>query len=580
MFFNFKTNLENKLTSPLLLSFIFPFLAIFGTYLMNINGNNIILLVMLISIPIYLLLLTYLNKRISTSTYPIALWMISLSLLFMVGLSSNHLMGRDICKEYYVFQLTLNNFHWNLSSFLDSFNACLSITILPVVYQVLSNISNEYVFKLFYAIIGSILPVISFNIFQKYIGKREAFFASLLIIFMAFFTASMGSVRQLIALIFFFLAVMVLFDSKINNLPKKLLLILFMISIVVSHYTTAYISFALLIPIMVLPFLKSIFNRLFRNGKDINFKNFAIIIPFIAFAVVWYLLVAQVQVSGGEYVIDQTSSSMGNNGIIGGFNEGSKDNMILAMFGMGLKSAPHVMSALVHDSTFFVIFMGLLALIWSYRLRKPILNDKFLVGILISLFLLLMLVFLPNLSIHYPAERVFIQALVFLAPLFIIGVTKISKIINIPKTNCIIILILIISLFSCNTYLQYHFYGIHYSPYYENDGNLRNEYYIYDQETIGVKWLENYKINDINLYADITAVNRLFLGHYNLKHIHKFTTNETENGYIYLRYVNINKGIIYDTIDRIVNISYYKPVFAGSNLIYDNGWSEIRVKDV
>lgn len=578
-FFNFKTNLKGKLSSPLVLAFIFPFLTILGTYLMNIHGNNILLLIMLLSVPPYILLLTYLDDKLSNLTYPIALWMISLSLLLMAGLSSNHLMGRDIHKEYYVFQLTLSNFHWDVSSFLDSFNACLDITILPTIYQVLSNINAEYVFKLFFAVIGSITPLISFNVFQKYIGKREAFFASLLIIFMAFFVASMGSVRQLVALVFFFLAVMVIFDSRINKLPKKILLLIFMVSIILSHYTTSYISFALLVPIMALPFLKSLLNRLLGAKNKINFKNLDVIIIFSVFVLIWYLLVAQVQISGGIYAIDKTSEVLTDTGITGGFTETTKDNMILAMFGIGLKSVPNMISAIVHDTVFLFIFLGLLTLLWSYKSRKPILDTRFLVGIIISLFFLILLVVIPNLSIHYPAERVFIQSLIFLAPLLVIGVTKISKIIKKPKSKFIILSILLISLFTCNTYLQYHFYGTQYSPYYENDGNLRNEYYIYDQEILGAEWLKQYKMNDVNLYSDTTATNRLLLGRYDLKYLNTLVKNERLKGYIYLRYENINKGTFYVDVDKIRNMSYYDPILIDSNIIYENGWSEIRIRN-
>ncbi len=576
--FNFKFDSENRLKWPTVFPILFPLLTILGTYLMNTQGNNIILLLMLSLIPLYILVLAYLRDRVPVATYPIALWMIGLSLLLLPGLSSNHLMGSDVHKEFYCFQLTLNSFHWSLSSFLDSFNACLSITILPTVYQVLSNINSEYVFKLFYTIIGSITPLICYAIFRDHLGKKYGFFASLLIIFMAFFIASLGSVRQLIALIFFFLSVMVIFDEKMDELPKKVFALLFMISIVLSHYTTAYISFVLLVPILALPFLRSLYNRLFKGTKNIKFTNFWIIIPFLAFVSIWYLLVAQVQIEGGLYAIDQTSQSLQG----GFFAQGTKDDMILAMFGVGLKSVPNMISAFVHDSAFLMILVGLLTLIWSYKLGKPKLNHKFVMGIFISLFLLALLVILPQISIHYPAERVFIQALVFLAPLFIIGVNQISKIIKRPKSDLLILSILLIALFSCNTYLTYHIYGIPYSPYYENSGDLRGAYYIYDQDVIGAEWLKNYSLNNKNLSSDLPAINELLLGRYNYTKIkvinNTLINNNAFDGYIYLRYVNVNKGVVYVNVNNITSINNYKPAFSGSSLIYNDGGSEIFYK--
>lgn len=576
--FNFKVNFDGKFLFPLILAFIFPFMAIFGTFLMNMNGNNLILMALLLSIPFYILLLTYLRDKIPLITYPIALWMIGLSLLLMAGLTSNHLVGRDVFKEFYCFKLTLDNYHWEISNFYDSFNACLSITILPTVYQSLSGIGSEYVFKLFYAIIGSIIPLISFNTFQKHIGTRGAFFSTLLIIFMAFFVASIGSVRQLIALTFFFLAVMVLFDDNLEKLSKKVLLIIFMISIVLSHYATAYLAFALLVPMLLLPFLKSVFNKLSGKKNKIEFKNFEIIIPFFIFVLIWYLLVAQVQISGGMYVLDKTSQVLQDTGFTGGFTEGIKDNMILAMFGIGINSIPNLISAFVHDTVFFVILIGLITLIVSYRAKNPKLDIKFFIGISISVILLALLVIVPNLSIHYPAERVFIQSLIFLAPLFVIGGDKISKIIKKPKSKYIILFILIVSLFSCNTYLQYHFYGIQYSPYYENDGNLRNEYFVYDQEIVGAEWLKSYHINGTEVYTDGSAINRLLLGRIDLEYHNVIVNNQKLKGYILLRYINLCKGILMKDSTKIKDITYYELVINNSNVIYQNGKSEVLLR--
>ncbi|MGZ7109633.1 MAG: DUF2206 domain-containing protein, partial [Methanobacterium sp.] len=248
-----------KLTSPLFFPVLFPFMAIIGTFLMNNFEDNTVLLAMLFLIIIYLVLVTFLRDRVDNAVYPLSLWMISMSLLLMNGLSSSHLMGRDIHIEFYCFQLTLDGFHWDISKFYDTFNACLSITVLPTIYQVLSNINSEYVFKLFFPLIGSIVPLIVYVTSKKYLEPKYAFFASLVLVSMSFFAfESMAIVRQMISLMFFFLAILVLFDDEIGIKFKKALFLIFMISVVVSHYSTAYMAFIFTMPILALPFLKSL----------------------------------------------------------------------------------------------------------------------------------------------------------------------------------------------------------------------------------------------------------------------------------------------------------------------------------
>ena len=254
--FNLNLDMANKLKSPMIFPVIFPFMAVLGTYLMNTTQNNIILMAMLFLIPAYIIAVVYLKDRIHHATYPIALSMIGMSLLLMNGLTSNYIMGRDVHYEYYVFQVTLSHFHWNISDYYSAYNACLSLTILPAVYNVLTGVSGQYVFKLLFGILGSVLPLIVYIVAQKYVSKKYAFLATLLLVFQIFFVYLLGCIRQEIAIIFFFLAIMILFDKELNKSSRKILFLIFMFSIVVSHYTTSYVSFILILPILLFPFLK------------------------------------------------------------------------------------------------------------------------------------------------------------------------------------------------------------------------------------------------------------------------------------------------------------------------------------
>jgi uncharacterized membrane protein len=239
-FLNLNINLNGKLASPLIFPALFPFMAVFGTYLMNLTQNNFILIAMLLLIPAYIIAITILKDKIPGATYPFAIWTISLSLLIMNGLTSFHLIGRDVHYEYYSFQLALQSFHWDINTYLNPYNACLSITILPTVLQSLSNLSGEYIFKIF-SLIGSFIPLVVYVVSKKYLENKYAFFAGLLFSFQLFFVYLLGAVRQEVAILFFFLAIMVLFANDMGKNTKKILYVILMSSVVVSHYTTAYI---------------------------------------------------------------------------------------------------------------------------------------------------------------------------------------------------------------------------------------------------------------------------------------------------------------------------------------------------
>jgi uncharacterized membrane protein len=568
-FLNFDLNLKGKLSSMLLLPVIFPFMAIFGTYLMNTSENNIILLTMLFLIPVYIVLVAIFKNKIHNANYPVAIFTISLSILLMYGLTSQFIMGRDINMEFICFQLALNNFHWNINDYLNPFNACLSVTILPIIYKVLTNISDQYVFKLIFAIIGAFIPLLIYIVSKKYINNFYAFFASVLFIFQLFFINLLGAVRQEIAILFFFLAIMVIFSIDITKNSRKILFLVLFASLLVSHYTTAYVAFILFITILMVPFLKNLIIK-----RKITFTNFDIILISIILIILWYVLYAKVQFVAVSQVAQVTLSSAAGAGNV------TKGSYVLGILGIELKSLSNTISVIAHNLIFATIIVGIAGIIWKFKYYRKIFETEFFVGIFLSLVILILFILLPYISIAYDASRLFFQLLIFLAPVFIIGAITIAKFIRKPKWDIAIILILLIFLFSCTTYLQYHFLGMPYSATYDPDGTVRGEQYIYESEVAGAYWLKNYEIDNSSVYCDDRARNRFIMAEYRNPNINStfFQVNKRVNsGYIYLGKVNIDKRQIYliyeDTI--ILNLDDYSNLFRGKQKVYDSGGGQI-----
>jgi len=570
---------KDKLKSPLVLPVIFPFMAIFGTYLMNNANNNVILLLMLFFIPVYIIIIIYLKDKIDKNVYPFSLWTISLSLLLTYGLTSNHIMGRDIHAEFYVFGLTLKNLHWSLMDYYSPYNACLSITILPVIYKVLSSMNSEYIFKIFFAFIGSFIPLSLYIIFQRYLSDKYAFLASLLFVFQTYFIFITNTTRQEVAFLFFFIAIWIFFDDKFSKLFKKAFFVIFIISTMVSHYTTAYVSMALIFPILLLPFLKSIFNRLkrFKNKQadtklkmgKFDFSNFDLILLILFFTIIWYIIAAKVQFEIGSAVIGTTISTIQ---VDQNMVPQTRNDVVLGVLGIGIKSLPNLISVVVNNSIFIMIGLGLIFIIKNYGDYKKKFESSYIFGAILSVLILASFVILPYVSNAYGPQRLFMQLTVFLAPIFIIGSIKFSQIIKRPKLDIFIILLLLLSLFTCGTYLQYHLLGVPYSPLYEKEGSLRGEYYIYDQEVIATSWLKEHRLENMGIQTDYIGFSRVMLG-FNTTKVPKIN-NKTGEGYIYLGYVNVNKKIIYPVIDtpmKLSNFSFLK----GRDKIYENGGAQI-----
>ncbi len=576
--FNYKFALEGKLLSLLIFPFLFPLLAVLGTYLMNVSHNNILLLTMLLLIPVYLIAVVYMRDRIHFVTYPLALWLIGLSLLLMYGLTSNHLIGIDVHLEYYCFQLTQYTSHWDLNAYYNPFNACLSVTILPQIYQVLSGLSGEYVFKLFMALIGSVTPLIVYLVARKYFARKYAFLGALLFIFQLFFMSELGAVRQEIATVFFFLTILVLLDFEMDKWIQKLLIILFLFITLISHYSTAYVAFIIVIPILLWPF----FDKLIRERRLV-FTNFDIILISLAMILIWYLLVAKVQFASGAQVVAQTVQTTATGGASPSALISTRSNYVLGVLGVVLTSLPNTISVIINDLIFATILVGIVGMIAKLHYYHEKFKMQFFIGISISLALLVLFVTLPYISIAYDAVRLFFQLAIFLAPVFVIGGIVVAKVIKNPKWDVYVLLILLLFLFSCSTYLQYSLLGMPYSPEFENNSIVREELFIYNNELTSAQWIYQNREDNLTIYSDENAVPRFSTAYGT--NIGNISLNDTlfewdkmiGSGYIYLGYVNVNDHKVIELGNNInrTNIESYSNLFTGKSIIYDNGGSQI-----
>ena len=146
----------------------------------------------------------------------------------------------------------------------------MSISILPTIFSNLLHIKDEYVFKLIYQIIFSFAPLTVFLILKKYVNSIYAFLGSFYFISQFQFMQQMPALnRQEIAILFFSLCILLFHDDEVKPLLKKLLFLVFFVSMTVSHYSTAYIALALFT-------ITYIFSLIFRNTV-LRMKRFSLL---------------------------------------------------------------------------------------------------------------------------------------------------------------------------------------------------------------------------------------------------------------------------------------------------------------
>ena len=239
--FGFELNTKGKLC--LLLPATFPLLSILGMRLLNTSDNNIALLALLFLIPAAIIVITLLRSGVSEDTYPLAIFITAAAIALMFWLRSEHIWGADIHYEYYLSRISLLNQYWSIIDY-GPVDACLSVTLLPVIYQSLLQMQGEeYLFQGIFALIWVFTPLVVYVIARKYVRQLYAFMAAFLWISQTMFLFGDARIRP--ALFFFALAIMVLSHDKIRGARQTVLLLAFMASVIISHYSTAYIFFFL-----------------------------------------------------------------------------------------------------------------------------------------------------------------------------------------------------------------------------------------------------------------------------------------------------------------------------------------------
>ena len=614
--------LDIKEKTFLLLPAFFPLLCIFGMHLMNTTDNNIMLMALLFLLPAYTILVAVMHRRVPERAYLPIIFLTSISLVLMIALRSGHIIGMDSHTEYYLFQLTSNGEHWRIFLPGSTLSSCLSISLLPTIYQSLLNMNSEYLFKILYPLLFSISPLVIYVISKKYIGNFYAFLASFFFMSQSYFIHTAETTRTNMAVLFFALAIMVLFHDGISEINKRALFIILAVSTIVSHYSTAYVFFFILLltwmgmwvlskrtPYKRKPVASSGNPRApqvtARSIPRPRLKKGITITTVTLFFVALFFWYAQVTTAPFESGVDFVRGTLVNlhqffllesrGGVVTGALRGSA-------YAYGVAQQIEIV---FYWLTIALIAIGVLGTIARYKrrvasphpgdektdfLRSKIDVEYFVLSLVCSA-LLVAAVVLPVVAKTYGIMRIYLQMLVVLAPFFVIGGITLFRFLK--SRAYWLLLVVLIPYFMFITGTAYQVLGYHRAIALNSEGFVYDLLYVYDEETYAAKWLrESGELGDVELYSsgggyigsnavstDTGEIGRLVSqGGIPPAYVDRwflFDPNIKIGGYIYLRYYNVVNGKILTPLLEEHDIAEYQGRFVGKAKIYDNGGSEI-----
>lgn len=603
---------NKKITLLLLLPFIFPILSILGMYIMNTTGNNVLLIAFFLSVAGYIIFIATNHDKIPNSVYPLLIFMVSISIILLLGLRSTHLIGSDVHSEFFIFKQTFINGEWKIVT-RDILDSCLSISILPCIYQSFVNINPEDLFKILYPLLFSISPVVIYAISKKYVIPFYAFLASLFFMSQTVFLWAAYNPRTDIALLFVALSIMVLFNVNLHIIHKRALFIIFSISCVVSHYSAAFIFFFIIlfawgVESTFFKIYQFILNSLFLRNPSNNNHHFTdkkydaltsygskttclsleLVAGYFIFLYLWYnLITAKVFYSGVNFFANSLES-------LKKFLSGEVTNTFTTSalgFGLSEKGIGSSIFFIFSWLTIVFIAIGVLASVFkcgfsihfkekdSYS--KPIkqIDRTFLLLAFICSAFLGIALLIPFISTAYGTDRLYCEMMIFLSVFFIIGGSTITKLLRRHRAHLLILCVLIPYLL-CNAGIVSQISGVPQTIILNSVGQSYDLMYVHDQESNAAIWF-NENSQNVSIYSDFFGTSRL-ISQGGINPLYVFYAKSliedhvlVMDAYFYIRYTGVINQKLSDWNGNWHDLSEYSSLLNMKNLLYNNGGSHI-----
>lgn len=619
-------NIGAILSPPALFLCLLPLVSIFATYLINFHHTNILLMFLIAIIALIVLLIGF-NKFIPKNLYPLAVFVIAISLVFNHYLLTMYITGIDVHSEYYISNLVITNAIWD-PTMPGMLNTMLSITMLAPISSLVSGISLTWVFKIIYPLLFAVASLGLYRVFQKQTDDKIAFLA---FFFFATFAQFSAAIRQQIAMLFLVPLILLMIDKRMDGIKRSFLFIVFGASLAVSHYGLSYIyMFSLILAWLILVLIEnpkmrklktsfySKFSRYKREklaGNPISSSagrrtiNLTFVALFVVFALVWYMYISRSAVFDAfVYLGEHLARSISTGFLTPEVAERvqwlvTKTPLFILLQGVN--------TIIGHLKQVFIV-IGVLAL---FKIHRELKFEKEYVAFSMPNFILFLACIAPPfLSPLLPATwvntgRLYHIALIFLAPFCVIGglavFRMISRVVKVSWTNksarrwltVLSIFFVIFFLYQTGFIWQVAEGG--------SGSGLDNEWIkkygapeqkaaLYtafppEQEVFSAKWLSMNMKPGEKIYATYSDIRVHALTSYGMIPLEdvlvltKTTKTIQEDAYVYLQYLNVIEGIgtEFDTsvslggLRTIYNMTEISHLLEGRNKIYSNGGSEI-----
>jgi uncharacterized membrane protein len=591
----FNTTMSVPLTPTLFLCII-PFITVFSTYLVNAYNVDVGQLFLYLILGVVVLLVAF--DKIPPKLYSFAVFVLALSLLFQRTLISSWLTGWDIQLEWSLANAVLKTGVWN-PNVANNYASMLSVVVVAPIYSLISSLDLVWILKLVYPIIFALVPVGLYQIFRRQLNEKVAFLSCFFFMSIATFTELTTLARQEVAELFFVLVILLLVSEEMDKKIRSSLLLVFGLSLMVSHYGMMYILvlflFVMWLALAALPYLRTNVgihkHRQLIAPSPKSPPRSAVTIVFILLllitSTVWYAYTSQASVLYGIISI----GSLISGSITDLFNptySQAVNNVVQSQSLSGIWRQGYVFVSYINA---FLMVAGVCLIIFLKDQRYK-LQFSFVVLSTIALGFLIASVALPFLGASLNWTRIYQIISIFLAPFLAIGFIKIgnsagvtiskikskpgfgnSTLVNPSRLTKLLAMYLVLFMLFQTSFIFALTEGYHNQIALDNQ---IDDMQFNRQEIVGATWLAN---NSGDMYGDVFhSLLIKALGGHGLSLPYPQHTS-ARGFYVFLGTNNIehSKAEIEEIIGAIPHFYYtdVTPFVSNRSLIYANGGANV-----
>jgi uncharacterized membrane protein len=568
-----------------------PAMALLGTLL-----HSSLLLVFVVAIA-SILILCALFFEVSVELSSLMLYMVALALILQTLFISRYLVGYDVFTELYVFNSIKSSASWlPPTAFVDlqtqTYAAMLSVTVLPITYSALLNVGGDWVLMIAYPLIYALVPVALYEAYRRRFGTGVGLLSAFYFILLPRFYET-SSRRQWIGELFLVLSILVMLDPDMALRKKSIMVIIFGLSLAVSHYALSYL-YLFCLGVMLIYFV-------LVKGRTRALTGLVFVFLLVA-TLSWYSFVSAAPELALIGLWKNALGSLVTDFLRPGSGGYIYESLSLQNFSL-LQQADRVISKI----PYVCILVGMF-LLFRTRGKKGAFSDDLYISLATAGFgIFAMAILIPRLAMGFIEDRLYHVTTIILGPVVILGAMSIIEWVHrvlrsrpmafLPKRSAYrqAVCVLLIAIFLFKVGLVYEVAGevvpvssvsisFERMKASQNDTIMATFYdgYFPDQDVYGVLWLSRSRDSNSSVLADLTSLDDVLRAYGNLEYSERETARHTlgnntvlkSNVYVYLRYLNV-RGLFVTGKRLEYSTNMTSHLLSCANLVYSNGGSQV-----